>query len=92
MTTSLQEIFNAVVLEEEQLVVEIDKKSYDSLRVMLVRKFTNYRKQCQSVGIPSYDDRYVSCSFDADLQQATFKLKWLEESQRVRKQYAVYKL
>lgn len=91
VTMTLQEIFNTVVMNDEQLTITFpDKRAYDNLRVALVRKFTGYRKQCQAVGIPSYDDRFVSCSFDGNA--GTFQLKWLEDSKRVRKQYAALKL
>lgn len=94
---TLQEIFNTVVMNDEQVTITFpDKRAYDNLRVALVRKFTGYRKQCQAVGIPSYDDRFVSCSFSVEASsgtlRASFQLKWLEDSKRVRKQYAALKL
>jgi hypothetical protein len=94
---TLQEIFNTVVMNDEQLIIPFaDRRSYDSLRVALVRKFSTYRKQCQSVGVTSYDDRFVSCSVvcdaDAGTTAGTFGLKWREDSKRVRKEYAAFKL
>ncbi len=94
---TLQEIFNTVVMNDEQLTINFpDKRSYDNLRVALVRKFSSYRRQCQEVGIPSYDDRFISCTPVCDAESGattgTFQLKWLEESKRVRKQYAALKL
>jgi hypothetical protein len=94
---TLQEIFNTVVMNDEQLTLTLaDRRAYDNLRVALVRKYTGYKRQCQDVGIPSYDDKYLSCSFatsgDTGASTGTFQLKWLEDSKRVRKQYAALKL
>ena len=94
---TLQEIFNTVVMNDEQLIIPFqDRRSYDSLRVALVRKFSTYRKQGQSVGITSYDDRFISCTFACNVETATatgtFELKWREDSKRVRKEYAALKL
>jgi len=89
---TLQEIFNAVVLEEQTLTVNTSKREYESLRVALVRKFSNYRTQCQLVGISSYDDRYVQCSFDKAVQEASFRIAWREDSKRTPKDYLIYKL
>jgi hypothetical protein len=99
VTMTLQEIFNTVVMDDEQLTINLpDKRAYDNLRVALVRKFSGYRQQCQAVGIPSYDDKYLSCSFAATgepgtgTSTGTFQLKWREDSKRVRKEYAALKL
>lgn len=94
---TLQEIFNTVVMNDEQLTLQLaDKRAYENLRVALVRKYTGYKKQCQDVGIPSYDDKFLSCNFASDpgtgTSTGTFQLKWLEDSKRVRKQYAALKL
>lgn len=90
---TLNEIFHTVVAEGEQVTVPLaDKKQYENLRTALVRKFSNYRKQCQDIGLESYDDKFMSCSFDASICTASFALKWKEESKRVAKQYAVFKL
>lgn len=69
-----------------------DAKQYNSFRTGLLRKYSRYRAGCQQVGITSYDERFISCSFDGTARVGTFQLKWLEESKRVRKQYEVLKL
>lgn len=88
---TLQEIFNAVVMNDELVSVMLtDRKTYDSLRVALVRKFSNYRAVCQQAGIESYDGRFLSCTYLEST--ASFSMKWKEESKRVAKDYQVLKL
>lgn len=88
---TLQDIFNQVVMNDEQVAIPFqDARSYNSFRTGLLRKYSRYRAACQQVGIASYDERFVSCSFDGTV--GTFQLKWAEESKRARKQYAVLKL
>lgn len=90
---TLQDIFNSVVMNEETVVIPFsDAKSYNSFRTGLLRKFTRYRAGCQEVGITSYDERFISCSFDSASGTAAFQLKWAEESKRVRKQYTILTL
>ena len=84
-------------MNDEQLTISLpDRRAYDNLRVALVRKYAGYKRQCQDVGIPSYDDKFLSCSFatssNTGTPTGTFQLKWLEDSKRVRKQYAALKL
>lgn len=89
---TLQDIFNAVVLSGETVNIPFaDASSYNSLRVALLRKFKGYRDSCQSIGMDAYNGVYISCSRDAS-GVGSFVLKPLEESKRVRKQYAALKL
>lgn len=67
-----------------------DAKVYNNLRTGLLRKYSRYRAGCQAVGITSYDERFISCTFSDTL--ATFQLKWLEEAKRTKRQYAALKL
>lgn len=90
---TLQDIFNQVVMNDETVAIPFaDAKQYNSFRTGLLRKYSRYRAGCQQVGITSYDERFISCSFDGTARVGTFQLKWLEESKRVRKQYEVLKL
>lgn len=95
---NLQAIFESVVMMDETVTLAFpDRKSYESLRVALVRKYTKYRALCGEAGIESYDDRFVSCSLRADQQAeehfvGTFRLAWKEESKRVPRDYQVLKL
>jgi hypothetical protein len=90
---TLQDIFNSVVLELETVAIPFDsKKDYENMRVSLLRKFRIYKQQCSDVGISSYDDRYLSASFDSVNGMGVFQLKDQAESGRVRKQYLITKL
>jgi hypothetical protein len=90
---NLNGIFHSIVAEGDTVAVPVaDKRQYDNLRTALVRKFSTYRKQCQEIGLESYDDKFMSCSLDSGTLTATFSLKWKEESKRVAKQYAAFKL
>ncbi len=88
---TLQDVFNAVIADQ-QVCIEVNKKSYESLRVSLLRKYKAYVDQCQSVGLPAYDDKYLSCQFDGANGMATFQLRWREESKRVRGSYRIFSL
>lgn len=89
---TLQDIFNSVVLANETVSIPFaDVASYNSFRVALLRKFKGYRDSCQSIGLDAYDGVYIACSRDAS-GVGTFAVKPLEESKRVRKQYAILKL
>lgn len=91
--SSLQDIFNTVIINDESVAVPgLTRKQYESLRVSLLRKFAAYRKQCQAVGILSYDDRYVSFSFDVSTSTAAVQMRWKDESKRVPKDYKVLTL
>jgi hypothetical protein len=93
VTYTLQELFNAVVMAEETVEIPFnDAKSFNNLRTMLLRKYSRYRRACQHVGIESYDERFISCTFDQATKLGSFQLKWAEESKRVKQAYAVLKL
>lgn len=75
MQSNLQSLFNSIVMDGETITVSgLSKKEYESLRVMLVRKFLAYKAQCQSIGMETYDDKFLKCVFRSDSSQATFRL------------------
>jgi hypothetical protein len=72
---TLQSIFNSVVMDGETIRVSaLSQKEYESLRVMLVRKFIAYQKQCSSIGMETYDDKFLKCSYASTEQVGTFRL------------------
>lgn len=90
---SLQTLFNEVVLNEHAIQTQVPtRQAYDSLRVSLIRKFAAYKKQCQSIGIPSYDYKYVSASFDSVTGTAQFVLRWKDESSRCPRELLIFKV
>ena len=90
---TLQTIFNGVVLEDTTVEVVVEsERAYENLRTSLVRKFSRYRATCQQAGIESYDERFISSTHNSETGVASFRLAWLEESKRLRKQYVIHKL
>ena len=86
----LQSIFNKLTLEKQALACSFpDKRAYESLRVSLVRKYSQFADQCSVAGLDEYSDQYISASWDETSCVATFELKPKEESKRVRKTYLV---
>jgi hypothetical protein len=84
---NLQSLFNTVVLEGETVeILDMSTAEYNSLRVALVRKFSAYRSQCMSLGIPGYDDKYLRCNF-VNGKDAVFKLDDKTNSPRRPKEY-----
>lgn len=85
---TLQEIFNAIVMDRETISVpDLDPAAYQSLRASLLRKFKTYRIQCQTFDIEGYGDMYIRCSYDNTAAIATFKL--LDRQAAARKSYTV---
>lgn len=90
---TLQDIFNMVVMNDEAVAIPLEsKRAYENLRVALVRKFSRYRQQCQNIGLASYDDKFVSATYDPTQGLASFSLKWKEDGKRVPKEYSILKL
>lgn len=58
-----------------------DKKSYDNLRTMLVRKLRKYNELQSSLGL--YADTYVKASWDEAKLLGTFQI--LDTESRIRK-------
>jgi hypothetical protein len=80
MQANLQSIFNAIVMDEQKLTVTCDdRKAYDSLRVMLVRKFNAYKAQCSSIGMETYDDKYMYTRYVPADKTAIFMLQSTDE-------------
>ena len=85
---TLQEIFNAIVMDRETISIPtIDPAAYQSLRASLLRKFKIYKTQCQQFDIEGYGDLYIRCSYDSTAALATFKL--LDREAAARKSYTV---
>ena len=85
---TLQEIFNAIVMDRDTISVpDLDPAAYQSLRASLLRKFKVYKTQCQAFDIEGYGDMYIRCSYDPIAALATFKL--LDREAAARKSYAV---
>lgn len=85
---TLQEIFNAIVMDRETISVpSIDLAAYQSLRASLLRKFKLYKTQCAMFDIADYGDLYIRCSYDNTASIATFKL--LDREAAARKSYSV---
>jgi len=75
MQSSLQSLFNSIVMDGETISVSgLSKKEYDSLRVMLVRKFLAYKTQCQSIGMETYDEKFMKCTYKVSENLAEFRL------------------
>ena len=86
----LQAVFNKLTLEKQALACSFpDKRSYESLRVSLVRKYSQFAEQCSMAGMAEYDDRYIAATWDDATCVATFELKNKEDSKRVPKSYLV---
>lgn len=86
----LQDIFNKLTLERQALACSFpDKKAYESLRVSLVRKYSQFAEQCSMAGLDTYEGQYVAAVWDEAEKTATFELKPKEESKRVKKDYLV---
>lgn len=86
----LQDIFNKLTLDRQALAcVFPDKKAYDSLRVSLIRKYTQFAEQCSMAGLEEYENMYISAVWDDKEFVATFELKNKEESKRVKKSYLI---
>lgn len=90
---NLQHIFNRIVGDGESLAIELpDRKAFDSLRVMLVRKFSSYVELCSGVGMEEYNDKYMACAWDNATRTATFKMADKSEATRKKKEYVVKSL
>ncbi len=86
----LQDVFNKLTLDKQALACSFpDKKAYDSLRVSLIRKYTAFTEQCSMAGIDTYEDLFISATWDDKECVATFELKKKEESKRVKKDYLI---
>ena len=80
---SLQSLFNSLVMDSETVrVTGLSKKEYDSLRVMLVRKFVAYKAQCSSIGMETYEDKFLKCVYTAAEQAGVFRLCSTTEHKR----------
>lgn len=87
---NLQDVFNKLTLDKEALACQFpDKRAYDSLRVSLIRKYTLFVEQCNMAGLDTYEDLYISATWDDKECVATFELKKKDESKRVRKDYLI---
>lgn len=74
-TADIQKVFNAVISGETVKLLFFDKKSYDSFRVSLLRKFRNYRNFVESLGgSRPLADNYIKCSFDGTTGTGTYSL------------------
>lgn len=89
---TLQEILNQLLAEPQPLVLQMAERDYTPLRVSLLRKFKNYRQLCESVGMDTYKDMYIMCSYNKDKLIATFQLEHKSRARRVPKSYMIAKL
>lgn len=71
-------------------VTGLSKKEYDSLRVMLVRKFVAYKAQCSNIGMETYDDKFLKCVYAAAEQAGVFRL--CDTTEHKRKMFTVESL
>lgn len=70
----IQSVFTAIVVDKQTLTGVLPKNVYNSRRVSLIRKFSAYREQLQSIGVDSLDGAYIKATWDADTGEATFSL------------------
>jgi hypothetical protein len=76
----VQSIFNHVLEGQGQKVLFADKKEYDSLRVTLVRKYTNYTALLESLGGPNYlENKFFRAAWNGKEVSGTFTLEEKEE-------------
>ena len=83
---NLQSIFNQILLGEKVEVLLADKKEFDSLRTMLIRKFKKAAEGMESIGdYNPYKGMFVSASWNKETNVATFCQA--EVSSKKRKSY-----
>jgi hypothetical protein len=71
--SNLQNVFNKITAGEEVYLLFATKKSYDSVRVNLLRKFRNLKELYESLGADSpYDGKFLQCSFEKDTVRGRF--------------------
>ena len=87
---NLQQLFNKLVIDNEPVMLPFrDRKEYDSLRVMLVRKYQGFAEQCSAVGMAQYDSQFIECVWDKDVCEGTFVFKDKADAKRKRKEYVL---
>lgn len=87
---NLQQLFNKIVLESDAVIMPFaDRKDYESLRVMLVRKYQGFAEQCSAVGMTQYDEKFIECTWDKDVCEGTFVFKDKADAKRKRRQYVL---
>lgn len=88
---NLQSVFNQLLLGQRVELVMADKKEYDSLRIVLIKKFKKANDGMESIGdYNPYKGMYVSASWNGTTNTATFSIEPTENKRR--KSYTVINL
>lgn len=76
MQITTQEVFTQILDGEILSIPFVDKREFDSLRVSLLRRFSNYNKLLDSIGADSLKDKkFLRASWNPEKCSGTFALK-----------------
>jgi hypothetical protein len=84
---SLQGIFNLVAAGDTVELAFGSKKEYDSMRVMLLRKFANHKKLLEDLGGDFAQGKYLACAWNRETLSGSFSI--CAEQERKRKSYTL---
>jgi hypothetical protein len=86
-TASLQSLFNQIAAGESIFIQFANKKEYDSMRVMLLRKFAGHKKLLEELGGDFAQGKYLACAWHREASSGSFVVS--NDEQRKRKTYTL---
>lgn len=79
---SLQDIWNQIAAGSEVTLAFSSKSEYNSMRVMLIRKFTNHKKLLEELGGSFASGQYMACSWNGKETSGSFSIRSSDDKKR----------